>query len=301
MSEKDIVESERPERTPPLQAPAIALAFGSLLGLAVIAVLLTLVGYQIVLPNGSSEWSDAWGCWLADLDSNTVAQIVPSIVVAIFVFAVGTAFVVAQVVPPARGSRATTTLQGRRMARAIAPAPALIVGSVLAVLVSDNIVAGSISVAILVGSFIYLLISLWAMLTILFDATDPVRFKALLLKKATEAANCLANNPPCKRVGYLIRPPDKTPILSRNTGQHGRQAATDALYEIVRTARGWVRVAARSNDSRELHESLQCLLSDCRHLCQQGAWHCRTECCSDGLLGVRETTAIQSLIPIAGD
>ena len=39
-----------------------------------------------------------------------------------------------------------------------------------------------------------------------------------------------------------------------------RQGATDELHEIVRTARGWVRVAARTNDSRELQESLECML-----------------------------------------
>ena len=74
--------------------------------------------------------------WLEELGREkalTVAQIVPAIVVAIFVFAVGTAFVVAQVVPPARGTRATSTLQGADgiLRRACS---ALILGSILAVL-----------------------------------------------------------------------------------------------------------------------------------------------------------------------
>jgi hypothetical protein len=84
---------------------------------------------------------------LEGIDAKTVAQIVPSIVVAIFVFAVGTAFVMVQIVPPARGTRAPTTLQGRRMLWTIAPAPGLIIGSVLAVLVDKW--AGAISVTVL--------------------------------------------------------------------------------------------------------------------------------------------------------
>ena len=38
------------------------------------------------------------------------------------------------------------------------------------------------------------------------------------------------------------------------------QEATDRLYEVVRTLRGWARVAARSNDSRELQQSLEGIL-----------------------------------------
>ena len=136
--------------------------------------------------------------WLEELGRDkalTVAQIVPAVVVAIFVFAVGTAFVVAQVVPPARGTRATSTLQGGRMAYSVAPAPALILGSVLAVLIPDRW-AGATSVAILLGAFLYLLVSLWAMMNILFDATDPRRFKKLLLRKARRATQGQANYRP---------------------------------------------------------------------------------------------------------
>jgi hypothetical protein len=39
------------------------------------------------------------------------------------------------------------------------------------------------------------------------------------------------------------------------------QRATDDLYSIVRTARGWVRQASRTNDSRELQEALETILS----------------------------------------
>jgi hypothetical protein len=93
-----------------------SLALGWIVVLAIIAVMLRLLGEA---------------SWLKAIKAETVAQIVPSIVVAIFVFAVGTAFVMVQIVPPARGTRAATTLQGRRIFWTIAPAPGLIIGSSL--------------------------------------------------------------------------------------------------------------------------------------------------------------------------
>ena len=125
--------------------------------------------------------------WLEELGRDkalTVAQIVLAIVVAIFVFAVGTAFVVAQVVPPARGTRATSTLQGADGTRRACSGVDLRFRPRSAY---SYRWAGATSVAILLGAFLYLLVSLWAMMNILFDATDPRRFKKLLLRKARRA------------------------------------------------------------------------------------------------------------------
>jgi hypothetical protein len=131
-------------------------------GLAIVAVLLALLSGYIGSPLPTFT---SLAAWLEKINAEIVSQIVPSIVVAIFVFAVGTAFVVAQIVPPARGTRAATTLQGRRMFWTIAPAPGLIIGSVLAVLVDENKkLAGVISLAILLGAIVYLLVALGSML-----------------------------------------------------------------------------------------------------------------------------------------
>ena len=88
----------------------------------------------------------------------TVVQVVPAIVVAIFVFAVGTQFVVAQVVPTARGTRAVEVLRDRHLAWTLAPALALTPLSAL-VLVLDQRWAWPLGSALLVGAVAYLLIS----------------------------------------------------------------------------------------------------------------------------------------------
>jgi hypothetical protein len=69
------------------------------------------------------------GVVLRHPEPGTTAQVVPAIVVAIFVFAVGTLFVVAQVVPPARGTRAVTALRRRHRIWTISPAVVLAPGS----------------------------------------------------------------------------------------------------------------------------------------------------------------------------
>ena len=159
-----------------------------------------------------------------------------AVVVAIFVFAVGTAFVVAQVVPPARGTRATSTLGRGRMQYTVAPAPALILGSVLVVLIPYRW-AGATSVAILLGAFLYLLVSLWAMMNILFDATDPRRFKKPLLCKARRAtqARPIIGRRRGKRSILVLNP--AVPALvdpSRGTWpQRGPKAAADDMHGVV--------------------------------------------------------------------
>ena len=217
--------------------------------------------------------------WLDDSDIPTVAQIVPAIVIAIFVFAVGVAFVIAQVVPPARGTRAVETLRGRRLRRSVTPAPALILGSVI--LVFGPPFASELSGALLIGSFIYTAVSLIYMLSILIDATDPAEFKALLMNSARRhvgrVACAVRKLPPCGDdcTTWAAFPRPRDPVQDtrsfrwrRRTRRESRearaarrlQAATDDLYEIIRTFRGWVRVAARANDSRELQESLEGIL-----------------------------------------
>lgn len=223
------------------------------------------------------EW-DPFGELLDGIQPELVAQIVPAIVVAIFVFAVGTAFVIAQVVPAARGTRAVGALQGKRLNRTMAPTLALLLGAGLVVLKTP--VQQGTAMVVLVGALFYTLDSLIALTRVLIDATDPTQFKLTLLKKA-EGANASLKRVPRRgtasmwiAVGCLERrklseeeaaklwplvfamidDPDRT----KRTGP--QQRSTDEIYDIVRTVRGWVRVAARTNDSRELQEALETLL-----------------------------------------
>lgn len=239
-------------------------------------VLMAIAGGLYVLRLPESRNGEGW---LDDQDIPTVAQIVPAIVIAIFVFAVGVAFVIAQVVPPARGTRAVETLRGRRLRRSVTPAPALILGSV--VLVFGPPFASELSGALLIGSFVYTAVSLIYMLSILIDATDPAEFKALLMnstrRHVRRVACAVRKLPPCRDdcTTWAAFPRPRDPAQDtrsfrrrRRTRRESREAraarqlqyATDQLYEIVRTFRGWARVAARANDSRELQEALEGIL-----------------------------------------
>jgi hypothetical protein len=232
-------------------------------------------GFYVLRPE---RWTEE-GEWLAAIDVGSVAEMVPAIVIAIFVFAVGVAFVIAQVVPPTRGTRAVDSLRGRRLRSSVSPAPALIAGSVILPFAPPF--SRDLSVLLLIGSFVYTALSLVYMLSILIDATDPAEFKALLMRSAGEsvqqAGEVTAQLPDSDhacgewRTLPLPREPSTVELRTRiahwghpaaieDSAVRSLQSATDNLYDVVRTLRGWVRVAARSNDSRELQESLEGIL-----------------------------------------
>ena len=196
-----------------------------------------------------------------------MAQIVLNIVVAIFVFAVGTAFVVAQVVPPARGTRATSTLQGADgiLRRACSGVDLRFHPRCAYSLPMGRCDLGGYLVRRLPLS----LVSLWAMMNILFDATDPRRFKKPLLRKARRAtqARRIIGRRRGKRSMLVLNLPFQPSSIQRRRGnltstspartctvhrvrgwvravsawwhKRVRQGVTDELHEIVRTARGW--------------------------------------------------------------
>jgi hypothetical protein len=162
-----------------------------------------LLGLLVVLVIATARWQPVGvvrdklneaSTWLS-LNTDLVAQIVPAIVVAIFVFAVGTAFVVAQVVPPARGTRAVAVLQGRRLIGTISPTLALLLGSAYVVTGSlpNTVLPGEREAAavVLVGALFYTGYALVALTSVLVDATDPAQFKHFLLKKARRATRRL--------------------------------------------------------------------------------------------------------------
>ena len=170
---------------------------------------------------------------LAPPDVKTVAQIVPAVVVAIFVFAVGTQFVVAQVVPPARGTRAVEFLRDRHLEWTLSPALALTPLSAFALILNDRF-AWPLAAALMVGAVLYLIVSTGCLLNILREATDPNAFSALLARRHGAAIQQLST---------LTTESDEAPI--------------DALYKVVRTLRGWTRTSATAGDSRELLVALE--------------------------------------------
>ncbi|MGC5225391.1 hypothetical protein ACPW96_22740 [Micromonospora sp. DT81.3] len=191
----------------------------------------------------------------------TVVQVVPAIVIAIFVFAAGTLFVVAQVVPPARGTRAVDVLRERHLAWTISPALALTPLTIL-VLVLETRFAWPLAIALLLGAFAYLLLSTGYLLSILGEATSPIHFAAVLANSQDDAIAVL--NPdqqlgpdPRKWWRWVQDTWQKIRIERRRRMQGGTQAAVDGLYDVVRTLRGWTRSAATSGDSRELLVALE--------------------------------------------
>ena len=150
-------------------------------------VVLTAAAFQSLLHGLCiCEWKERPE--LLDLDGlGIVVQVVPAVVIAIFVFAAGTSFVVAQVVPQARGTRAVEMLRGRHVAWTISPALALTPLSTL-VLVLPPAPAESLALALLLGSLFYLLFSTACLLAILREATDPVTFGGLLQRQIQETA-----------------------------------------------------------------------------------------------------------------
>jgi hypothetical protein len=181
----------------------------------------------------------------ADTSLDTVAQVVPAIVVAIFVFAVGSLFVVAQVVPPARGTRAVELLRGRFLSWTLSPALAL-TPLAASLLVLEPSKAKPLASALLLGSVVYLFASTACLLAVLGEATDPTHFGALLSSRHRSALAVLSESPG-KGPGRML-----SPMSSRN-----HQSAINDLYGIVRTLRGWARSAATAGDSRELQLALE--------------------------------------------
>jgi hypothetical protein len=189
----------------------------------------------------------------------TIVQVVPAIVIAIFVFAAGTLFVVAQVVPQARGTRAVEVLRNRHLGWTISPALALTPLTIV-VLVLEPRLAWPLALALLLGAVAYLLLSTGFLLSILGEATNPLLYAVLANSQDAAVAVLHADSypgpVPKKRrgVGYAWR---KWQIKRRRNRGDPHQAAVDELYGVVRTLRGWTRSAATAGDSRELQVALE--------------------------------------------
>jgi hypothetical protein len=222
---------------------------------------------QVVPKTGSLQDSDS------DDGLQTAVQVVPAIVIAIFVFAVGTLFVVAQVVPIARGTRAVAFLRKQNLGWTISPALALAPLSGLVLLLKGDW-AQELAVALLLGSIVYLFASTACLLAILGEATDPDLFGNLLRRRYRSALRTLRGRLPpgsadsSTMTSVLEQPPRR--LFRRNA-----QAAIDDLYDVVRTLRGWARSAATTGDSRELQVALEVTLELVRDYVDEERKHAR--------------------------
>ena len=293
--------------------------FASLFGLVLWLVYLVFdanTGHARERPTTESQNTqrfDAAGADGPTVSVEAIGQVVPAIVIAVFVFGVGTAFVVAQVVPPARGARAVDFLQGRRFGLTITPALALVAGSALLLGLPEDRYDDreALAFALLVGSVVYVVGATAALLSIYRDATDPRMFRRLVARKQRPPRSVRMEEGMQASIVWLDRHLDRwrraheqkrhnyvempaqqqederddhrkdradddvggcddaegeSPVcLRRYEASNDVQAlqaqrAADRLYTLVRTTRGWARVAANTGDSRELHEALECMI-----------------------------------------
>ena len=190
----------------------------------------------------------------------TVVEVVSAVVIAIFVFAAGTAFVVAQVVPGSRGTRAVELLRTQHLEFTVAPALALTPLSCLVLLLSGA-TAASLATAVLIGSVVYLVLATVSLLHILGEATGPEAYGELLRHRYRPTLRKLR---PFHRVSEPGKGTGTTRYFLGTLWGHLRhpslQRAVDVLYDSIRALRAWTRTAATTGDSRELHVALQTTL-----------------------------------------
>jgi hypothetical protein len=164
-------------------------------------------------------------------------QVVPATIVAVFVFAVGAIFVIAQIIGPALGSRATELLLLRRRVRvcAIAGILLLLADLLLMILVRGKSpqdpdpsldlewweeVAGS---SLALASFTYIPLAVLSIASVLHMFVSPSAYSTMLSK------------------------PPRWP----GSGW-GRRLTTESAYIRLRALRQWLRTACRSGESRDI-------------------------------------------------
>ncbi|MFC7724920.1 hypothetical protein ACFQW6_07370 [Nocardioides sp. GCM10028917] len=185
-----------------------------------------------------------WRVALSNSDTTSAIEIVPAIVIAVLLFGVGITFVVAQVVPSARGTRAAALLTDVRVDLTIGPAIGLLIGVAL-LLIFHNVPhqghwwwidAPAMTLVLTFLTLVYVVVATVSLAAIYRDATNPEEFRVRVTSAVT--------------------------ATSREDGQD----RVDEMYGAVRTLRGWARTAAMSGDSRELHEALSGFLQLCCHV-----------------------------------
>jgi hypothetical protein len=178
-----------------------------------------------VLAALSPSWDIAIDVEGAALE--TVAQVISATIVAMFIAVLGLGFIVAQLVAPARGSRAVTRHHESRRLRAIVIVGlALLVASLLLSTASEAATWRlNAATALVIATVVYLFGATGAISALLRETIDPKRFSARVV---TGARRCVK-----RRSRYP-------------------QFVSDDLFERLRIFRGWLRTVNRIGESRDL-------------------------------------------------
>jgi hypothetical protein len=207
-------------------------------------VLFTVVGCIVLAV--LSVWLEcgakpvAWFC-ASDGMLNTIAQVIPATVVAIFVFALGATFVIAQIVVPSRGSRSIGELFSYRRVRwVLVGGLVLLGGSLLITLGPDGTdtsgPAGTdtsppwsleLATVLVAATILYIGVATCLIVWTFLDQLSPRLFKE-----------------------RLTNPPRINPLGSRGW-------TSEELYRVLRVLRGWLRTVNRVGESRDLQFGLE--------------------------------------------
>jgi hypothetical protein len=169
---------------------------------------------------------DSWRTWyLQEGALATLLQVVPATIVAVFIFAAGAVFVMAQIIGPTLGSRAIEALIVRRRARACVIAGAVLLLACLALTALARIRdhppelwEASAASALALASLVYVPFSIWCIGSVLRGFISPGVYSTLLSQ------------------------------------QRGRRhpLTPERAYRRLRALRQWLRTACRVGESRDV-------------------------------------------------
>lgn len=165
----------------------------------------------------------------------TLAQIVPSTVIAVFIFGLGMVFVVAQMIIPGRGSRSLSVIfRYVKIQVVVSFGLVLLFASIgmTGTANNDTNAAGGdpegrpshldVASAVAFATILYVLVAFGCIIATFVSVMDPDRFRKRL---------------------------DKRPLYIR---VFARQWTSEQMYESLRIYRGWLRTVNRIGESRDL-------------------------------------------------
>jgi len=162
----------------------------------------------------------------------TVAQAVPATIIAVFIFVLGLAFIIAQLVIPARGSRAVSTLTQNRQLRLVVIAGAVLLGAALLLGTvqpdGEDDWRLDLATALVFATIGFVTYTAVVLATVLNQTINPDVFSSTLICGAEDLKN---------------RSPKP-------------QELSDDLFERLRILRGWLRTVNRIGESRDLQYAI---------------------------------------------
>ena len=169
---------------------------------------------------------DRWRTWYVQEGAlATLLQVVPATIVALFVFAAGAVFVMAQIIGPTLGSRAIEALIVRRRARACVIAGAVLLLACLALTALARIRdcppelwEASAASALALATLVYVPFSIWCISSVLRGFVSPGAYSTLLSRRRDR----------------------RHPLTP------------DRAFRRLRALRQWLRTACRDGESRDV-------------------------------------------------